>query len=239
MSYLKGDAVNGAYEELRISGLTVQAGPAENTKALKKLEAMANEYFNRDICISYNFEENPDLNTESGVPPEYQNALEICLAYRLISTFGKGQTPDPILIKNQRGAFSYLSSATAVVKTTQPSPRFPIGSGNTMRGQRYNRFYKPVVDNTSCDTIEFTQDPDAKENYGIDWLSWLEGATILTSEWDVESGITGYNETFDSTSTGIWFQGGTNGGRYRATNSITASDGRQTDRTIIINTIDK
>lgn len=239
MSYFKGDIVNGAYEELRISGLTVDPSPSENAKALKKLEAMANEFFKRNVCAGYNFEEEPDLNTESGIPPEYQNSFELCLAYRLISTFGKGQSPDPILLKNQRAAFSYLSSSTAVVKVVQPSPRSPVGSGNTLWRQRYNRFYKALVDNTSCDTIEFTQDPDAKENYGISWLAWLEGATIITSEWEVESGITGYDETFDSTSTGIWFRGGTNGGSYNATNRITASDGRQTDRTIVINTIDK
>lgn len=239
--YLKGDCINNAYTELRISGLTTIPSKEELTVALRRLEGMANEYSKRNVCIGYNFEDSPDLNTDSGIPPEYQESIDLCLARRLISMFGKGAMDkvDPELLKRQSAAFSYLSSATAVVKQTQPGRRMPRGSGNTLRSFRHSKFYTPVPDNTSCDTIYFEKDPDGVENYGINWVSWLEGETILTSEWTIESGITGYDETFDDTTTGIWFSGGTNGGSYQATNRVTASDGRITDRTITINIIDK
>lgn len=144
--YLKADCVNNAYIELRISGLTKIPGPEENKVALRRLEGMANEYFKRNVCVGYNFEDTPDLNSSAGIPPEYQESFELCLARRLISTFGKGAMDkiDNELLKRQSAAFSFLSSSTAPKRQTQAGNRMPIGNGNTLRNFRYRRFNRPV-----------------------------------------------------------------------------------------------
>ena len=146
MSYLKGDCVNNAYEELRISGLTANPTPANNATALRRLEGMANEFFRLDICVGYNFEDTPDLNSTAGIPPEFHESFELCLSKRLASIFGKGSAEklDPSLARRQSGAYSFLRGATAVAPRVQPSGRMPVGSGNERFGWRWNRFYKPV-----------------------------------------------------------------------------------------------
>lgn len=155
MAYLKGDCVNNAYEELRISGLTSSPTPANKATALRKLEQMANEFFRVDICVGYNFEDDPDLNSTAGIPPEFQEAFELCLSKKLISIFGKGAADkiDQLLMQRQSGAYSFLSGATAVAPRIQPSGRMPVGSGNERSGWRWNRFYKPVeTAPVSCET---------------------------------------------------------------------------------------
>lgn len=136
--YLKADCINNAYQELRISGLTVQPSASENETALRKLEGMAHEYSKKNICVGYNFEDEPDLNSTAGIPIEYQQAFELCVAYQLLSIFGKGASPDPLLLQRQSGAFSYLSASTAVIPITRASIRMPVGSGNERIGNRYN-----------------------------------------------------------------------------------------------------
>ena len=116
---------------------------------------MANEYFRNNICVGYNFEDTPDLNSSAGIPSEFREAFELCLSKRIMSFYGKGASDkiDPLLIQRQSGAFSYLSGATAVVPRVQPSGRAPIGSGNERFGSRYNRFYKTAaVAPTGCAT---------------------------------------------------------------------------------------
>jgi hypothetical protein len=144
--YLKGDCVNNAYTELRISGLTSQPSPNELKLALRRLEGMANEYRKRNVCVGYNLEDAPDANSSAGIPAEYQESFELCLARRLISTFGKGamNKVDPELLKRQSAAFSFLSSSTAPKRQTQPGSRMALGSGNTLRNFRNRRFYRPV-----------------------------------------------------------------------------------------------
>ena len=144
--YLKGDCVNNAYTELRISGLTSQPGPGELAVALRRLEGMANEYLKRNICVGYNLEDDPDANSSAGIPPEYQETFELCLARRLLSTFGKGAMDkvDPELLKRQSALFSFLSSSTAPKRQTQPGSRMALGSGNTLRNFRNRRFFRPI-----------------------------------------------------------------------------------------------
>jgi hypothetical protein len=140
MELLKGDIINNAYSELRISGLTVNPRPEDNRLALRKLEALAHEYIARNIDVGYFFENDPDTGSPSGVLPQYSNAFSICLAERLITDFGKGMSPDPILMKSYSSATSFLSSNTVFITPTTPSSRMPRGSGNTRTWPIYSNF---------------------------------------------------------------------------------------------------
>ena len=141
---LKVDLINGAYSQLRISGLTVIPSENDNVLALRRLEGMMNEFSKRNICVGYNFEDAPDINSTCGVDSAYWFAIECILAGRLLADFGKGKEPDPVLLLNARAGMSFLYSSTATPVQTQYPSRQSIGAGNTLRFGRTKKFYTPV-----------------------------------------------------------------------------------------------
>ena len=143
---LKSDLINGAYSQLRISGLTVIPSVDDNKLALRRLENMLNEFFKRNICLGYNFEDTPDINTPCGIDSCFWYSIECILAVRLVTDFGKGKEPDPILFNNAKAQMSFLYSATADPVQTQYPNRQSIGAGNTLRFGRTRKFYTPVTE---------------------------------------------------------------------------------------------
>ena len=141
---LKGDLINGAYSLMRISGITVNPSSEDISLALDRLENMANELAARNICAGYYFEDDPDVNSPSGLDKKFWYSFQCVLAGRLLSDFGKGQTPDPMLLKNTSAQLSFLYSATANPREIQYPHRQAIGAGNSLRYHRYRRFYTPV-----------------------------------------------------------------------------------------------
>lgn len=83
-------------------------------------------------------------------------------------------------------------------------------------------------------TSYFSKDPDAVLDYGIDWSAWLaaDEDTITASEWTVPDGLTKESDTFDDTSTTVWFSGGDLGEKYTVVNRITTDQGRIEDKTL-------
>ena len=140
---LKSDIINGAYAQMRISGITVDPGPTELTVALRRLEGLANELHGRNICPGYYFEEEPDITSPSGLDRKYWYSFECILAMRLLSDFGKGMQDkiDPMLIKNASAQMSFLYSSTAKPRQTQYPSRQSVGAGNSIP---FSRFYSPV-----------------------------------------------------------------------------------------------
>ena len=85
----------------------------------------------------------------------------------------------------------------------------------------------------------FLKDQNAILDYRIDWSLWLDGDTISTSTWTLESGITKATDTFTDTITTIWLSGGTLGTTYTVSNRITTANGRTEDRTIEVSVVDR
>ena len=85
----KIEIVNGAYSEIRISGLTIQPTPRNAELGLAKLEDMMAEYQGVNICVGYNFEELPDANTETMVDKKFNKMMKTNLAIELIAAFNK------------------------------------------------------------------------------------------------------------------------------------------------------
>lgn len=141
---LKSDITEEAFSLLRISGLTVQAGPAETKLALGRLESLVAEMEERNIGLEYNFTEKPDINDSSGIELKYKFAISAILARRMFSDFGKGEKPDPTLVTDSNAAVSFLHASTAVVRPTQPPSRQPTGSGTDLRYNRFNTFFQPI-----------------------------------------------------------------------------------------------
>lgn len=140
MSQLKVDRINAAYSKLRISGLTVTPNPSDLELALGELENMMAELASRGIEVGYNFEEEPDPNSDLNVPQEFWNMISTNLATRLVPDFNKDASP--VLFAQASQSLSMASNVCArnrIQQVKYPS-RQPVGSGNRIYA-RWQRFY--------------------------------------------------------------------------------------------------
>lgn len=89
-------------------------------------------------------------------------------------------------------------------------------------------------------TLRTPKDPDATLDYQIDWGDWLvTGDSIVGSAWSV-SGATIEDDTqFADTSATVWVSGGTVGMPIYLTNTITTSEGRIDQRTLVVQVAEK
>jgi hypothetical protein len=178
MAITKGDIVHEAFEEIRISGLTIQASPNEVERGVNKLESMAAEWEARNICASYNFTEQPDPGDESGVHLSAKQAFVTNLAVRMVSSFGK-ESPSVLAVQAMQ-SLSGLSSALAMVRNVQAPNRMPRGSGNTIRYNRWQQFNHPAIlapQNCETETLIVGNVND----FFADWSQYLGSAEDLAS----------------------------------------------------------
>jgi hypothetical protein len=140
MSQLKVDSINAAYNKLRISGQTVDPTPEDLELALSELENMMCEIASRGVEVGYNFEEQPDPNSDLNVPQAFWNMIATNLAIRLIPNFNKEVSPALYAQASQSmSQASGICSRNRLQQVTYPS-RQPVGSGNR-RFSRWQRFY--------------------------------------------------------------------------------------------------
>lgn len=183
----KGSIVNGAYARLRISGLTVNASPEDVTTALDVMEDMCAEFEARNICLGYNFTDDPDPADDANVSREAVGSLKDLLAWRMAMFFGK-QIPQS-MDNLQRKAVNVLSGLTAKTNRVQASRRMPRGSGNTNRYNRWQRYTIPqAVAPVDCTTnfITYNGILDFQENVNY----FLNGESITTYTFDITNGLT-------------------------------------------------
>lgn len=76
------------------------------------------------------------------------------------------------------------------------------------------------------------KDPDEVLDYKINWAKRLGSDTIVSSTWDVPSGLTHGPpaDTFTNTTTTVWLSGGTLDAVYDITNHIVTAAGRHMDQ---------
>ena len=136
----KIDIINGAYSQLRISGLTRQPEPEDLRLALVRLENMAQEFFSRNICTDYNFEDVPNEDSLSNVPAEFLHMFETNLGMRLAPDFNL--QVNPVLLSQANQSLSNASAryGAARLRQTAYPARMPIGAGNTLRYRPSSRY---------------------------------------------------------------------------------------------------
>ena len=156
---LKGDIINDAYSQMRISGLTTNPVPEELETALSRVENMAHEWFARNICAGYQFEDEPDPNTPHNVDRAHWHAFSTNLAIRLIPDFNK--EVHQVLYSQAASSLCTLSNVSArnLMKQVQYPRRQPIGGANSLRWSRWLRWYRPAAEAPqTCATVKMQID---------------------------------------------------------------------------------
>ena len=230
---LKADVINRAYSKQRISGVTSIPTKEDNELALETLEDLAHELEEaRNICLGYNFEDEPDLNAPTNIARKNKDALATILADRLGLDFGKDMNPMKV-----SAAWSLLAASSAQVKMTQYPDRQPVGKGNEKWGRRWRRYYREAAQApTSCATNQmYIGDIDDFVEHFDSYLSDIEDISSYTIE--ATDGLTistSANATPDITYT-IEATGGTSGsdtGLHQVQIQITTTDSRKDTRII-------
>lgn len=180
---LKGDLINDAYSQMRISGLTVQPTPEDLDVALMRLENMMAEFSIRNINVGYTLEDDPDPNTPHNVERWAWHGIATNLAIRLIPDFNK-EVPQTLFAQASQ-SLSNMSGRTALVRQVNYPSRQPRGSGNTQRYNRWARFYRPpaeaplesaTITMQINDIDDFIEHFDAYLNLGEDVASYTISA---------------------------------------------------------------
>jgi hypothetical protein len=76
--------------------------------------------------------------------------------------------------------------------------------------------------------------PVSELDYQFDWSEWLDTDTITSSDWDVPTGLTLADETYNTTTATVWLSGGTNGTTYQVVNTIVTADGRTESKALTV-----
>jgi len=192
----KADIINAAFEDIRISGITVSQGPSGNVIALNRLEEMMAQYLEgQNIDVNYNFEETPDINSPTGVTIAHNTMMVANLATRVVTAYGKS-IPQELYLR-ARGGLNSSASITARNRTNQiqPSSRMPRGSGNTLREPTWVRYNHPVSLPPTVPGVENILSGET-QNFTSDFSAWLGDNTIATATLVADPRI-----TIDSSST--------------------------------------
>lgn len=153
MANTKGDVISDAYDQMRISGLTVDPTPEDTAIALVRLESMMAQLESRNICIGYKFSAEPDPSDLSGIELEHQFMASSNLTLRLASSFGKDAPMMLVNMANQSLATSSSVSAANSIRQVQAPNRMALGSGVSNRYNNWQRFNRnPALPPEECAT---------------------------------------------------------------------------------------
>ena len=180
----KAEIINGAFRQIRISGLTVNPRPTHTAEAVVDLDRMMAFFLQaKNLHVNYNFEENPDLNSETNVARAHEDAIIKQLAVRLIPVFNKDVPPTLLTLAASAMEGSLSINSRYTLNQVQNPSRMPRGSGNTIRTPSWERYtvkeaLAPNTGNTQYitngETLTFEED----------FSAWLGSNTISSYTFD-------------------------------------------------------
>jgi len=182
----KIDLVLGAYQLIRISGLTSQAIPEEVEIGLQSADDLAGEL---SSTLNTGYIQPVDYGTSdpddySGLNAQTAGPFKKLLALELVNYFGK-VAPISLVTNADKGMRSLEQLLVNVLPSQNPGT-LPLGSGNDY-DYRSDRFYpEPISDDGGIykNTSDIFQLP-------IDWTAWLAGLYELsTVTYKADAGIT-------------------------------------------------
>ncbi len=137
----KLDIVNSTLSKIAISGITAPAMGEDYQRVLDRLEGMMYEFEEtRNICCDYNFTVSPDGADDHGMMLGLVEPIANILAIRVLHDYGIG--PSEGLLASANAGVSSMSAQTFQLRETQYPRRQPRGAGNTLRYNRWQRFYR-------------------------------------------------------------------------------------------------
>ena len=193
----KNELVLDAYEELRISGLTVTPSPSEITSAIRRMDNMILNWQNKGICLSYNKSAGySSINPlqDSGIVDTNAYAIVMNLAKTLAPAYGKTAANETM--SGAKDAYEGLFSRELTMR--EQTPYLPTGGGesfffgNRISGYCFNYFQtfdKNAPDYCTTKDIFTGQ----IEFYRVDfnhYLNRVEGDTIASFTVDDGEGVT-------------------------------------------------
>ncbi len=179
----KGDLINSALSKMGISGITAPKEPEDYNNGLLRLEGMMYEFEQaRNICLGFNFTEPADLADIHGMNFGVFEPISTLLAVRLLSDYEIPASPG--LIASSMAAVSAISAQTFSTRETQYPRRQPRGTGNTLRYNRWQRFYrKPARVPVDCSSERIEREEINDFSYSfVDYLISNETIVSFTIE---------------------------------------------------------
>tara|TARA_R110002096_G_scaffold6702_2_gene30569 strand:- start:208 stop:927 length:720 start_codon:yes stop_codon:yes gene_type:complete len=229
----KSDLVNGAYQLIRISGLTSAAVPEETIIGLQVADDLAGELsttLNTGYVQPAEYGQS-DPDDYSGLTNQTAGPFKKLLAMELVDFFGK-QVPISLKMNADKGLRSLEQLLVNVLPMQNPGT-LPIGSGNEW-DYRSDKFYpEPISDDGAIyhNTTDVFQ-------YAIDWSQWLAGAnTLVTVEYEADVGIVLTNETIVDAISTVTVSFSTVG-QFTLCSKATDSIGNVTSEKVIYNVTD-
>ena len=181
--------INTALDKMSISGITAPPEASDYASLLQRLEGLMYELEEgRSICCRYNFTAEPDTADPHGMSYGLFEPISSLLAFKTLQDYAL-----PIaqpLQASVASAISSISNQTFELRETQYPRRQARGSGNTLRYNRWQRFYRqPARVPLDCDS--FRLDSDEINDYSEDYFDYLRpNEDISQHQIQVTGGIT-------------------------------------------------
>ena len=186
----KIDLVNGAYQLIRISGLTSNAVPEEITIGLQVADDLAGE-LSATLNLGYIQPEEygvTDPTALSGLTNQTAGPFKKLLAVELVVFFGK-QIPISLKMNADKGLRA-LEQVLVNVEPMQNPGTLPTGSGNNYNHLDYH-FYPEPMSGINKDKADVFQ-------WDNDWTQWLANESIVAAvTYEVTNGAVLTSKTFD------------------------------------------
>ena len=175
----KADLVNSALSKMAISGITAPPQATDYVTLLSRLEGMMYEFEQgRGICANYNFTDQPNTADYHGMDFGLFEPVSSILALKTLQDYAI--PPNPTLLAAASAGVTSLSNQTFEIRETQYPRRQARGSGNTLRYNRWQRFYrKPDRVPLGCDS--FILDNRAINDYSESYLGYLRPDEDITA----------------------------------------------------------
>lgn len=219
--------VNGAFLEVRVSGITAGPAPEDIEIGLYALEDLMHS---QRLPIPYVFEDVPDPNTESGIPNEFCKAIQLKLADEVKWTYAK-DIDRPKLAT----AWSLMLNRLATIPELTPPRGMPMGRGNNRFVYHGDRFPGVAAVNPAAKTIGLNDLVYIDEDFS-DYMQSGEVLSTVVKTVDPQLSaspvvITGNSVAFSVTSLGV-------DGQYKIKLVATGDAGTIRNRYLYFNVVD-
>lgn len=144
MAVRKSDLVRDALSKLAIINYDYDIDPEEFRTGLIAMEVMIASWDARGIKFGYIISPTPEQakgEDDAGIPDIARKAIVYNLAIELAPTYGK-EISQAISVGASSGMTDLLSAVQYIPQVQYPR-NMPRGSGNTLRFDRWSRFYRP------------------------------------------------------------------------------------------------